>query len=202
MGVATEPTDDELLERMRSGDEDAFVTLYRRRQGAVYRYALQMSGSEATAEDVTQEVFMVLMRDSLKYDPSRGSLAGYLYGIARNLTLRRLERNRVFVPIEDDQETGAGAVLAGGSDPHVDLSRIETVELVRQAVRGLPEHYRDAVVLCDLHEMSYAEAADVIGCAVGTVRSRLHRGRSILVDRLRATQSAPSPAAAVKRCFA
>jgi RNA polymerase sigma-70 factor (ECF subfamily) len=201
MGVAIEPTDEELLRRMREGDEDAFVTLYRRRQGGVYRYALQMSGSEATAEDVAQEVFMVLMRDSHKFDAERGSLAGYLFGIARNLTLRRLERSRVFVPIGDDDE-GAVEVVADGVDPYGDLNRTETVELVRQAVRTLPDHYREAVVLCDLNELSYAEAADVLGCAVGTVRSRLHRGRSILVDRLKATRSAPSPAVNVKRCFA
>lgn len=202
MTVALELTDDELFRRMREGDEEAFAALYRRRQQGLFRYVLQMSGSEPIAEDVVQEVFMVLMRDTVGFDPSRGSLSSYLYGIARNLTLRRIDRNRVFVALEDENGGGVAAELACDSDPHWDMTRAETVELVRQAVRSLPEHYREAVVLCDLHEMSYQEAADVIGCAVGTVRSRLHRGRSILVDRLRDARPEPAPNRALTRgCF-
>ena len=203
MAVTLELTDEELFRRMREGDEEAFVALYRRRQRGIFRYVLQMSGSDSVAEDVAQEVFMVLMRDTVGFDASRGSLSSYLYGIARNLTLRRLERNRVFVALEDENGGGAITELASDSDPHWDMARTETVELVRQAVRMLPEHYREAVVLCDLHEMSYQEAADVLGCAVGTVRSRLHRGRSILVDRLRDAGPAPAPKSAlIKGCFA
>lgn len=198
MTVTQELPDEELLRRMREGDEDAFVTLYRRRQGGLYRFALQMSGSETIAEDVTQEVFMALMRESFGFDPTRGSLSSYLYGVARNLTLRRLDRGRVFIPIDDGNETMPE--LAGDSDPHWDAARTETVEMVRQAVSALPEHYREAVVLCDLHEMSYQEAAEVIGCAIGTVRSRLHRARAMLVERLDVTRPKPKTAA-IKGCF-
>ena len=94
-------SDDDLLRQMMAGDEGAFTELYRRRQGGVYRFALHMSGSEAIAEDVTQEVFIVLMREAHNYDPKRGSLAAYLYGISRNHVLRRLERDRLFVPFAD-----------------------------------------------------------------------------------------------------
>jgi RNA polymerase sigma-70 factor (ECF subfamily) len=192
---------------MLAGDEDAFVTLYRRRQGGVYRFALQMCGSEPIAEDVTQEVFMVLMREAHRYDTSRGSVAAYLYGIARNHVLRHLHRDRNSVQIIDEtDEDGAAlaALMVAQDDPLGDLTRSETIESVRQAVLGLPAHYREVVVLCELHEMSYAEAAEVLGCAVGTIRSRLHRARALLLDRLRElrrTDSAPSridPA----RCFA
>jgi RNA polymerase sigma-70 factor (ECF subfamily) len=200
MAVAIEPNDDELLRRAKQGDEEAFVALYRRRQGGLYRYVAQMSGSDATAEDVVQEVFMAIIKESCGYDASKGSLSSYLYGIARNLTLRRIERNRHYVPI--DQEDGPSIEIAGNEDPDYDLARAETVGLVRQAVLALPEHYRDAVVLCDLHEMSYVEAADVIGCAVGTVRSRLHRGRSMLGEWLRGVEPAPRPGPSVTRCFA
>jgi len=77
---------------------------------------------------------------------------------------------------------------------------------VRQAVLTLPEHYREVVVLCALHEMSYAEAAGVLGCAVGTVRSRLHRARGLLAERLRAVRDAEAegdkrPQAVTQRCF-
>lgn len=199
-------SDDDLLRQMIAGDEDAFTELYRRRQGGVYRFALHMSGSEAIAEDVTQEVFIVLMREAHNYDSQRGSLAAYLYGISRNHVLRRLERDRLFVPFADgpqDEEQSTPATLIAQGDPLGDLTRNEMIEAVRGAVLALPAHYREVVVLCDLHEMSYAEAASVVGCAVGTVRSRLHRARAMLVEKLRAidegkTARTVNPA----RCFA
>jgi len=165
-------TDRELLLLMLSGDEDAFTTLYRRRQGPVYRFALQMTGSVAIAEDVTQEVFMALLLKTAKYEASRGSLASFLYGIARNLVLRRIEKT---AEVED---------YAGPEDLLDDLTRRETVEQVRRAVLSLPAVYREAVVLCDLQDTSYEEAALVLDCPIGTVRSRLSRGRSILAQKL------------------
>jgi RNA polymerase sigma-70 factor (ECF subfamily) len=192
------PSDAELLRLMLAGEEDAFVTLYRRRQGPVYRFALNMSGSEAVAEDVTQEVFMVLMRDGRNFDPSRGSVASYLYGIARNHVLRVFDRERSFVPIGDDAEESDARVherLIAHDDPLGDLTRGEMIARLRQAVLALPAHYREVVVLCELHEMSYAEAAGVLDCAVGTVRSRLHRARSMLAGKMRgaATEVAADP---------
>ncbi|MBD0373991.1 MAG: sigma-70 family RNA polymerase sigma factor, partial [Pyrinomonadaceae bacterium] len=150
MTVLTTPSDDELLRLMVAGDESAFVTLYRRRQGGIYRFALQMSGSEAVAEDVTQEVFMVLMGEAKNYDPAKGTLSGYLYGIARNHVLRSLSRDRSFVSIgegyEEDGET-AHEQLVAQDDPLGDLTRVEVIESVRQAVTALPAHYREVVVL-------------------------------------------------------
>jgi RNA polymerase sigma-70 factor (ECF subfamily) len=191
MPVSITPSDGELLRLVSAGDEEAFVTLYRQRQGGVYRFALQMSGSVTIAEDVTQEVFMVLMRDSHGYDATRGSLAAYLYGIARNHVLRCLDRNRPFVPMADGEaDEAAGAIdeqLVAQDDPLGELARNETIAAVRQAILALPSHYREVVALCDLHELSYNEAAEILGCAVGTVRSRLHRARALLVERLRST---------------
>jgi RNA polymerase sigma-70 factor (ECF subfamily) len=207
MRVFTTPSDDELLRLMLAGDENAFVTLYRRRQGGIYRFALQMSGSEAIAEDVTQEVFMVLMNETGNYDPAKGSLSAYLYGVARNHVLRALGRDRSFVSIGDSYEEDGEAMheqLIAQDDPLGDLTRNEVIETVRQAVTALPEHYREVVILCDLHEMSYAEAALVLGCAVGTIRSRLHRARALLIEKLRATKE-PDPAKPIvnsARCFA
>jgi RNA polymerase sigma-70 factor, ECF subfamily len=207
MKVLTTPSDDELLRLMLAGDENAFVTLYRRRQGGIYRFALQMSGSEAIAEDVTQEVFMVLMGEANNYDPAKGSLSAYLYGIARNHVLRALSRDRSFVPMEDNREEEnerAHEQLVAQGDPLGDLTRNEVIESVRRAVTALPAHYREVVVLCDLHEMSYAEAAQVLDCAVGTIRSRLHRARGLLIEKLRAMNDADSPEPIVNpaRCFA
>lgn len=206
MSLPTTTSDLDLLRLMMAGDEDAFTMIYRRRQGGVYKFALHMSGSQTVAEDVTQEVFIVLMREAARFDPSRGSLAAYLYGIARNHVLRKIEQDRLFVPLGDSPEdaTGACATLVGDGDPLGDLTRNETIQELRDSILVLPPHYREAIVLCELHEMSYVEAASVIGCAVGTLRSRLHRGRALLVERLRAARDRNSASEEVKpaRCFA
>ncbi|HJQ31384.1 MAG TPA: RNA polymerase sigma factor, partial [Pyrinomonadaceae bacterium] len=188
MAGSQQQTDAELLGRMLVGDEEAFTALYRRRQPSVYRFALQMSGSEAVAEDVVQETFMVLMRDAGNFDPARGSLAAYLYGIARNHVLRAFDRERALVRFDDETEEGRDTPhenLITRPDPLGDMTRAETVEQLRQAVLALPPYYREVVVLCELHEMSYVEAAGALDCAVGTVRSRLHRARAMLAEKMR-----------------
>lgn len=185
-------SDAELLRLTLAGDEAAFTSLFRRRQGGVYRFALHMSGSEAVAEDVVQEVFIVLMRDGRNFDPSRGSVAAYLYGIARNHVLRVFERERALVPLAAENGEGGDAPradLVSADDPLGDLTRGEMIEKLRQAVLALPEHYREVVVLCELQELSYAEAAAALDCAVGTVRSRLHRARAMLSAKLRERRS-------------
>jgi len=152
--------------------------LYDRRQGGIYRYALQMCGRPEVAEEIVQEVFITLARELGRYDAARGSVAGYLLGIARNLVLRWLTRDRSQVGLDD-----ADAVPAPGGPLEVVL-RSESDEAVRCAVLALPESYREAVVLCDLQELSYAEASEVMGCPVGTVRSKLSRGRDLLAQKL------------------
>ena len=181
-------SDAELLRLTLAGDESAFTALFRRRQAGVYRFALHMSGSEALAEDVVQEAFIVLMRDGRNFDPARGSVAAYLYGIARNHVLRAFERERALVPLNPDGGDGEEASfpdLVASDDPLGDLTRGEMIEKLRQAVLALPAHYREVVALCELQELSYAEAAAALDCAVGTVRSRLHRARAMLAQKLR-----------------
>jgi RNA polymerase sigma-70 factor (ECF subfamily) len=180
-----------------------------------------MSGSEAVAEDVVQETFLVLMRDGRNFDAGRGSVSAYLYGIARNHVLRAFDRERALVRFDDEGEDfteAPHANLVTRPDPLGDLTRAESVERLRQAVLALPGHYREVVVLCELHEMSYVEAAEALGCAVGTVRSRLHRARAMLAEKLRGRReeareggaefeggggaTAPGQALRTARCFA
>jgi RNA polymerase sigma-70 factor (ECF subfamily) len=177
-------TDDELLARLRGGDEAAFVALYRRRQGAIYRFAMHMSGSATTAEDITQEVFLALLREGCGFDPQRGTLSGYLFGIARKLVLRNLERGRADVALENESDEAPGPELAVIDDPLIDLTRREGIEALRRAVMALPRRYREVVLLCDLEELDYADAAVVLGCPIGTVRSRMHRARALLFEKL------------------
>lgn len=205
MKAKLELTDSELVPLMLAGDEDAFALLYSRRQAGVYRFALQMCGLPSLAEDVTQEVFIFLMRDGHIFDQSRGSLNAFLLGVARNYVLRRLRGEQALIPLADDSEDDATYNQpATEPTPLEHITRAEMVEKVRKAVLSLPEKYREVVVLCELQEMSYIETAEVLGCAIGTVRSRLHRARTMLSEKLRPSEMEDSPSASVQsaRCFA
>jgi RNA polymerase sigma-70 factor (ECF subfamily) len=199
-------SDNDLLRQMLAGDEDALAQLYHRRHASVYRFALQMSGSKSIAEDVTQEVFLFLMRQGHVFDPARGALNAFLLGVARNHVLRRLRVEHLLSPLADDNEDeGGGFQVATELCPLEDLTRAETIENVRKAVLSLPPKYREVVVLCELQDVSYAETGEILGCAIGTVRSRLHRARALLLTKLRPAESvADADSASVKsaRCFA
>jgi len=177
-------SDDELMAAIVAGDREAFGRLYHRRWPDVYRFALHMTGTPGAADDVTQDVFMVVMRGAARYEPGRSRVTAWLCGIARNCARQRLDRDRPFQPLDEEDDACRDAALQ--PDPLGDLTRAEGIERVRKAVLNLPIRYREVVVLCDLQEMSYAEAADVLACAVGTVRSRLHRGRQLLATKLSA----------------
>jgi RNA polymerase sigma-70 factor (ECF subfamily) len=200
MTEITPISDDDLLRRSAAGDEDAFVTLFRRRQSGIYRFALHMCGSPAVAEEVTQEVFLTIIREGDRFDSARGTAGAYLFGVARNQVLKHIERDRQYVAMDEDSQPVAGHA-AGESSLLSELTRAETIEAVRQAVLSLPPGYREAVVLCDLEEMSYADAAAAMEVPVGTVRSRLSRGRALLLDKLKSAGKASGGFNAM-RCFA
>lgn len=186
---------------MLGGDAQAFEALYDRRQGGIYRYALRMTGSQSIADDVTQEVFLSLMRDRSDYQQSRGSVKSYLYGMARHRLLRLLERERTQVSFDTgdgDLEETSDDRFHSHHDPFGDLARDEVVELVRQAVLSLPAHFREVIVLCHLQEMNYADAAEVIKCPIGTVRSRLARAKSLLVGKLEMLKASQGAATNLK----
>jgi RNA polymerase sigma-70 factor (ECF subfamily) len=174
---------------MLGGDAQAFEALYDRRQGGVYRYALRMTGSPAFAEDVTQEVFLSLIKDSSGYHQSRGTVKSYLYGMARHRLFRRLGRERSLVSLEDGLDDSGSREFQSNCDPFAEVEREETIALVREAVLSLPEHFREVIVLCYLQEMNYADAAEIIDCPIGTVRSRMARARSMLMGKLKMLQA-------------
>jgi len=187
-------TDEDLIKQMLAGDEAAFTMLYRRHQGPVFRFALHMSGSASVAEDTVQDAFMIFMREARTYDAEKGRVGAFLYGIARNCVLRRLAKDKFFVAIEEsaagvleDQGLASGREVVIADDPLSCATRNEAIASVRLAVLALPARYREVVVLCDLQEMSYVDAAAALGCAIGTVRSRLHRARKLLWEKLRST---------------
>ncbi len=181
--MLTELTDEQLLSQALGGDEDAFTVLYRRRQGPVYRFALHMSGSSHLAEEVTQDVFVFLIQRGHDFDPSRGALGAYLFGVARNYVRRALERSYADATQNTSADDEAHALVIE-DDPADGIARRQTSRALWKAVLSLPEHYREVVVLCDLQELTYAQAAEALGCAVGTIRSRLHRAHDMLGKKL------------------
>ena len=174
--------DDELISRITAGDREAFALLYRRYRTDVYRFAADVSGSAAVADDVVQDVFVAVIEDASGYRADRSGVLPWLLGIARN-HVRRWRCQRVVLPLPGD-ETQAGQDLAVQPDPLVEISMQRHTTALRRALLELPIRYRETIVLCDLQELSYADAAHALGCAVGTVRSRLHRGRALLARRL------------------
>ena len=182
------PTDEELLSAALAGDERAFGELYRRWQGPMFRFARQMCGADGGAEDVVQEVFVALIDNGQQFDPARGPLAAYLYGVARHQARRRLRTDGRYTPLDDEgveAEDGDAVVVDVNMDVGAVLDRRLSIDLVHRLVLTLPVSYREALVLCDLHELGYAEAAAALGCPVGTVRSRLHRARALLAEKVR-----------------
>lgn len=179
--VVPDPPDSLLLERAAAGDAEAFGALYSRYQHIIYRFARAMIGSADAAEDIAQEVFVALLHDAGRYDPARAAFSTYLYGIVRNLSRARLRRDRRRMSVET---VGIACDDIASHDPSTNIEREELVASMRRALAQLPSRNRELIVLCDLHGLSYQEAAVVVNASVGAVRSRLHRGRQLLKLRL------------------
>jgi RNA polymerase sigma-70 factor (ECF subfamily) len=180
--AAEDGTDSDLMRRTAAGDRDAFTALYQRHHAMVYRFARLMTGSSSAAEDIVQDVFLVVMRDAGRYDPARAALPSYLYGVARHHTRRRLARDRQFVAF-DDGCYGASEQISE-DDVNATLERRQALQRLRRAILSLPRRYREVIVLCDLQDVSYNDAAAALRCAVGTIRSRLHRARNLLTQKM------------------
>ncbi len=175
--------DHELLRQLAKGNQAAFHTCYERYQGPIFRFAWHMSGNQTAAEEVTQEVFLRLIHNPRKFDAAKGTLAGYLFGIARNVMRRQMAAGFLDVPLQDEvwHDDPALAVEPGVL---AELDRQERLELLHKTLLGLPAVYREALILCDLEEMSYPEAGLILNCPEGTVASRVHRARAMLKSRL------------------
>jgi RNA polymerase sigma-70 factor (ECF subfamily) len=193
MSIPEQDRDDVLLRRAAKGDEESFLQLYRRHQAALYRFALRMTGNTWAAEEIVQDIFMTLMRAPKKYDASRGPVGAYLFGIARNRVMKHLERLPRELSIDEPNGNGAKAadLAINAFTPAHWAEQQERSERVRAAVLELPAEFREAVVLCELEELSYEEAARLSDCPIGTIRSRLHRGRALLMAKLEILRDVP-----------
>ena len=172
-----------LIALARRGDAVAFSRLFAGFERPIFRYAAHMCGRDA-ADDIVQDTFLAVLRGASAYDASKGTVGNYLFGIARHFVLKRLSRRDAATFEVDDHDERT--MWPDDRQPTAldNLSRAEMIETVRAAIASLPAPYREAVVLCELQEMSYADAAVVAECPVGTVRSRLHRAKPLLSEKL------------------
>jgi RNA polymerase sigma-70 factor, ECF subfamily len=189
--------DVQLLERLKQRDEHAFLRLYDRHGQSVYRFLMLMTGSVAMAEDLTQEVFVVILNAMSSgtigmFHPERGTLEGYLLGIARNLARTERRRAHRILPLDNVLETpGWERLLHAFFEEDKSLNALDMITLrselraLNQAILELPAHYREVVVLCSLGEKSYQEAAALLECSEGTIASRINRAKALLAAKLR-----------------
>jgi RNA polymerase sigma-70 factor (ECF subfamily) len=187
-----DPSDETLVARIAGGDVEALARLFRRRQQNVYRFALHLTGSSSLADDVTQDVFVTVIREAGTFEAGRAPVPAWLCGIARNFVRRRLaiDRGAASVDLDEGVET---SLHAATPDPLDALTSAESIDALRRAVLSLPLRYREALVLCDLQEVSYVDAATALKCPVGTVRSRLNRARALLTEKMLTEQRRRTP---------
>jgi len=198
--VRADGPDKDLVLRLKRRDKDSFLELYDLYGRTVYRYLMHMTGSISAAEELTQEVFIVIL-DAMatpepmrSFDPDKGTLEGYLLGIARNLARQEHRKNLRLVSLDEmqgrmdwsglfhsiQQNSGSWEYLAA-------LTTQSEIKLLHRFILELPEHYRTVVVLCALQEKSYRDVAAMLQCSEGTVASRLNRAKLLLTAKLTAS---------------
>jgi RNA polymerase sigma-70 factor (ECF subfamily) len=189
-------SDAELAGRLKQRDEHAFLRLYDLHRSTVFRFLMHMTGSIAAAEELTQEVFVVILDEMCNgtighFDPKKGTHEGYLLGIARNLA--RAERRRMHRLISLDNviespewERLLNAVFQENRNRDAAALMVSRSELrvIHRSILDLPQRYREVVALCRLQEKSYKDAALILQCSEGTVASRMNRAKAILAAKL------------------
>ena len=205
----------DLMRRMRAGERAAMATLYQRHQSALYRFAVLRSGSADTAADIVQDVFMALIEGKLAFDATRGALSSFLFGVARNFMLKLDEAQRRFVTTQrsadaEDDDDWQHDIVDPNPTPLETILADHRAEALRGALAKIAPHYRDVLILYEMHDMSYVEIANICNIDIGTVRSRLSRARAKLLALLSTnpaarpdkTNIAPPAAAAAARAVA
>jgi RNA polymerase sigma-70 factor (ECF subfamily) len=174
--------------------ERNFEQLFRRSQRRAYNLAYRLTGNSADAEDVTQDAYVRAWHNFDSYDATR-SFEGWLFRIITNRVID-LRRRQKRVPMysldspihgDDDGQPIAHEFAAPNSDPEQIVVGPIMEERLQNALAALPSDYRTAILLCDVEERSYQEIADRMRCALGTVRSRIHRARVMLRKRMEAS---------------
>ena len=186
--------DTDLLHQAASGNAAAFRALFEAHRETLFRLAFHLTGSVEAAEDVVQDCFLRLVRHPARFDPARGSLRQYLYGMVRNLVRQRWQAEGRLLALDD---------LSADDDPAdgpMDTAlQAEVATAVRSAIAALPALQREAIVLFEFEGLSLEEVAALSGCDPGTVKSRLYRARERLRRALAAYKKGVSHESAERR---
>ncbi len=184
------PSDEEIIESVKQGSTDAFGIIVERHQHAIVNYVTSILRDRTKATDVAQETFLRAYRAAPRYEPL-APVRTWLHTIATRLAISEIRRETRWGKLlfsARDSEVHESVMTNAPSktpSPEESLTRQEVVERVRRAVRSLPEKYRVVVALRDLQGLTYEEVENVVGCPLGTVKSRVNRGRLMLKDTLR-----------------
>lgn len=183
----------DLLRRCREGDQAAWRDLVSEHGRKVFNLAYRFMGRVDEAEDVTQETFVKVYRSLDRFRQSDGSFPAWLMTVARNQAIDRYRQRRE----ERLRVTDAPAALEAASSeeqgPLKSLEREERARFVHRGLRSLPQALREPLILCDLEGLSYEEAASALEMPLGTVKSRINRGRLELARRLLAARTRNAP---------
>jgi RNA polymerase sigma-70 factor (ECF subfamily) len=186
------PQDDAtLVARVRAGDQEAMAAIYGRESAAVFRYALALSGNRNWADDAMQEAFIALATRAESFDASKGSLGAWLAGVARHWLLAQWRSAHQHETLDEHGDDGPGVAATDAV-----LVRRQDIDALWVAVRALPWPFREALVLVDLQERPYEQAAAIAGIEINTLRSRLHRARARLAALLNEQATATAGSAA------
>ena len=189
-----DPVEQSTVARARQGDQEAFRTLVEQNQDRILRLAMRVLHSDrATAEDLCQEVFLRAFRGLPGFDGAV-RFSTWLHTIGMNVCIseyrrrRSLKRNRPTLSIDQPiagEDDLCIEPTTGEVDPSARADQREFAETVRRVIHELPDEFRDAVLLRDMQDLSYEEIGEILAVPPGTVRSRIHRGRLLLQEKLR-----------------
>jgi RNA polymerase sigma-70 factor (ECF subfamily) len=180
-----EGDDSAMLDRLRKHDPAAFIALYDTYNRQIFRFLLHMTGSVHEAEELLQSVFVTVWEGIAggmfkRFDVSRGTLEGYLMGIARNAARKLIARNSRIVSVGQFEFSHGTPELATVESGFVAIEKESELRRMREAIMQLPVEFREAIILCCLEDFSYEQAAKAMSCSIGTIGSRVNRGKALL----------------------
>ena len=180
--------DNELMKRVAKGDDEAFKLLFERHNRLAWSVIYRQLGNVAAAEDLVQEAFLRVYRAAPQYEPS-AKFSTWLFTVVTNLCLnykrdRARDRLRLVGSEEDEQGNALEQLAAVEPDEHEQDDRQKRTQAVKDAIAGLPENQRMALILSRYEEKSYEEVAEILGVTVAAVKSLTSRARTTLKEKL------------------
>ncbi len=171
-------SDEALMLRVKDGDHDAFGELLRRYERQLTVFFIRFLGDEDVARDLVMDTFLRIYKAAYRYEP-RAKFSTYIYQVARNLIINESKKRefRKTDSLDQMNEDSNVQLAVDDPDPEQALARKEQQQLVQRALEDLPEDQRTILILVEYQELSYERVSQIMGCSMGTVKSRMHRAR-------------------------